>query len=98
MGKPLTPTLSPEYRGEGEMPGPDGLPYRGAGAESAPRIAGYDLARALAILGMVLVHFSLVMSFRRMNEGWLAHVIEFLDGRAAATFVVLAGVGLTLRS
>jgi uncharacterized membrane protein YeiB len=63
-----------------------------------PRIAGYDLARALAILGMVLVHFSLVMSFRRMNEGWLAHVIGFLDGRAAATFVVLAGVGLTLRS
>jgi uncharacterized membrane protein YeiB len=62
------------------------------------RIAGYDLARALAILGMVLVHFSLVMSFGRMREGWLAHVVEFLDGRAAATFVVLAGVGLTLRS
>ena len=80
------------------MPGPDVLPYRGVAAASAPRIAGYDLARALAILGMVLVHFSLVMSFARMKEGWLAHVIEFLDGRAAATFVVLAGVGLTLRS
>jgi uncharacterized membrane protein YeiB len=47
---------------------------------------------------MVLVHFSLVMSFERMDGGWLAHLIEFLDGRAAATFVVLAGVGLTLRS
>jgi uncharacterized membrane protein YeiB len=47
---------------------------------------------------MVLVHFSMVMSFEHMHDGWLAHVIEFLDGRAAATFVVLAGVGLTLRS
>jgi uncharacterized membrane protein YeiB len=47
---------------------------------------------------MVLVHFSLVMSFEHLSDGWLAHVVEFLDGRAAATFVVLAGVGLTLRS
>jgi uncharacterized membrane protein YeiB len=64
----------------------------------ADRITGYDLARALAILGMVLVHFTLVMSFERLHEDWLSHVVEFLDGRAAATFVVLAGVGLPLRS
>jgi uncharacterized membrane protein len=33
-------------------------------AATAPpeRITGYDLARALAILGMVLVHFTLVRS------------------------------------
>jgi uncharacterized membrane protein YeiB len=47
---------------------------------------------------MVLVHFVLVMSFARVGEGVLSQVVEFLDGRAAATFVVLAGVGLTLRS
>jgi uncharacterized membrane protein YeiB len=69
---------------------------RAAGA----RIVGYDLARALAILGMVLVHFTLVMSSDRTGggDGWLSRCVGFLDGRAAATFVVLAGVGLTLRS
>ena len=67
--------------------------------ESGARIVGYDLARALAILGMVLVHFTLVMSFERLGGGdWLSRCVGFLDGRAAATFVVLAGVGLTLRS
>jgi uncharacterized membrane protein YeiB len=65
---------------------------------ASDRIIGYDLARALAILGMVLVHFSLVMSFARLAESPLGRVVSALDGRAAATFVVLAGVGLTLRS
>ena len=77
-------------------------PVRAANAPSVPgpsdRIAGYDLARALAILGMVLVHFTLVMSFGRIGSDWLSRAVGFLDGRAAATFVVLAGVGLTLRS
>ena len=62
------------------------------------RIVGYDVARALAIFGMVLVHFVLVMSFDYVEEGWLGQIVGFLDGRAAATFVVLAGVGLTLRA
>jgi uncharacterized membrane protein YeiB len=52
----------------------------------------------VAILGMILVHFSLVMSFNRLGGDWLSAAVGFLDGRAAATFVVLAGVGLTLRS
>ena len=47
---------------------------------------------------MVLVHFSLVMSADHLEEGVLSRVIEFMDGRAAATFVALAGVGLTLRT
>jgi uncharacterized membrane protein YeiB len=61
---------------------------------------GYDVARSLAILGMVVVHFSLVLAadHSRSRPAWLAEVLGFLDGRAAATFVVLAGVGLTLMS
>lgn len=62
------------------------------------RIEGYDIARALAILGMVVVHFSLVMASDRSGPGWMVAILELLDGRAAATFVILAGVGLTLRS
>ena len=63
------------------------------------RIEGYDLARALAILGMVIVHFVLVMASERADEhGPMSWLVKFLDGRAAATFVVLAGVGITLRT
>ncbi len=65
---------------------------------SAPRILGYDLARSVAILGMVIVHFALVMASDLEQPPWLGVVVDHLDGRAAALFVVLAGVGLTLRS
>lgn len=62
------------------------------------RIVGYDLARALAILGMVIVHFALVLSRDDPYRGAVGKLVKLLDGRAAATFVVLAGVGLTLIS
>jgi uncharacterized protein len=67
-------------------------------AVPAERVLGYDIARALAILGMVVVHFSLVMAADHSGPAWLNEVLGFLDGRAAASFVVLAGVGLTLLS
>ena len=67
-------------------------------SRSAERVLGFDLARSLAILGMVVVHFSLVMATDRSGLPWLDEVLGFLDGRAAATFVVLAGIGLTLMS
>jgi uncharacterized protein len=70
-------------------------------ADTAPlvrRIDGFDVARALAILGMVVVHFSLVMASDRSGPAWMNVVLGFLDGRAAATFVVLAGIGITLMS
>jgi uncharacterized membrane protein YeiB len=63
---------------------------------AADRIVGFDVARALAIMGMVVVHFSLVMANDQSGPVLLQAVLGFLDGRAAATFVILAGVGLTL--
>lgn len=65
----------------------------------ADRILGYDFARAVAILGMVAVHFILVMAKDqgRSNEAGY-FVLDLLDGRAAALFVVLAGIGVTLRA
>lgn len=65
---------------------------------SKQRIEGYDLARALAVFGMVIVNFKTVMHTGADNDaGWLA-LFNLLDGRASAIFVVLAGVGISLLS
>lgn len=67
--------------------------------KSAPRrILGFDFARALAVFGMVLVNFKLVMGPSRNGPDWLVWLAGLLEGRAAATFVVLAGLGLSLMS
>lgn len=60
------------------------------------RISGFDLARSLAILGMVLVHFALVAATDHASPAALGLIVRLLDGRAAATFVVLSGIGMTL--
>jgi uncharacterized protein len=46
------------------------------------RVVGFDVARSFAILGMVVVHFSLVMAIDRSGPAWLTEVLGFLDGRA----------------
>jgi uncharacterized membrane protein YeiB len=58
------------------------------------RIAGIDLARALAIIGMIIVNFKVV--FGEVGSNWVKTFASVFDGKAAATFVVLAGVGLAL--
>jgi uncharacterized protein len=68
-------------------------------AAATQRITGFDVARALAILGMFVVHFALVLApLRDADKGWGGAILHKLDGRAAATFVILAGIGVTLRS
>jgi uncharacterized membrane protein YeiB len=59
-----------------------------------PRIIGIDVARALAIFGMILVNFKIV--FGDAGNEWIKSAAALLDGKAAATFVFLAGVGLAL--
>jgi len=58
------------------------------------RVAGFDLARALAIFGMVIVNFKVAMNSETGNPFlmWLAGLFE---GRASALFVILAGIGVT---
>ena len=66
---------------------------------SPTRIEGYDLARALAIFGMVVVNFKIVMTLGSETPPgpeWLRVLTGLIEGRAAALFVVLAGVGLSL--
>jgi uncharacterized protein len=59
------------------------------------RLAGLDLARYLAFVGMVIVNFKIAMGAEN-DGGWLSLLSGALEGRAAATFVVLAGIGLGL--
>ena len=62
------------------------------------RIVGYDLARALAVFGMVLVNYKIAMGAQQNGPVWLVDLAGLIDGRAAALFVVLAGVGISLLS
>ncbi len=62
------------------------------------RITGYDIARALAVLGMILVNFKVVLWNGFEGPGWLKNIVGIFEGRAAATFVVLAGIGISLLS
>ncbi len=60
------------------------------------RLLGLDLARALAFLGMVIVNFKVVMGASTHGPSWLVMLTGALEGRAAATFVMLAGIGISL--
>ncbi len=62
------------------------------------RIIGLDIARAFAIVGMVIVNFNVVMASSVSEPAWLKFFARSLEGRAAATFVVLAGIGASLGS
>ena len=64
---------------------------------SCDRLDGLDLARYLAFVGMVIVNFKVVMSDGSGNA-LLNQLTGALEGRAAATFVILAGIGLGLAS
>jgi uncharacterized membrane protein YeiB len=57
-----------------------------------------DAARALAILGMIIVNYRAMSAPDELGPQWLEFGVDRLEGKAAALFVVLAGVGLSLRA
>ena len=59
------------------------------------RLHGLDLARFFALFGMVVVNFK-VASGAVASGAILPAITSAFEGRAAATFVVLAGIGLGL--
>ena len=63
---------------------------------SSPCIAGYDLARAIAFLGMVFVNYKYLMEADQYGDPLLLWLTDWIDGRPAATFVILAGIGISL--
>jgi len=58
------------------------------------RILGFDFARGLAVMGMVLVNFKIVMVSD--SQGFVYKLLDVLSGKAAALFVILAGIGISL--
>ena len=65
---------------------------------SLARIDSYDIVRALAVLGMIVVNYHVIML--EFSTGYkhkfFMHIGEILTGRAAALFIMLAGIGITL--
>ncbi|TYA71952.1 DUF418 domain-containing protein [Seonamhaeicola marinus] len=60
------------------------------------RIQGYDVARALAVFIMIIVHFNLVLAKANNDESVLASILNLIQGKGAALFVVIAGAGISL--
>ncbi|MFJ7981499.1 DUF418 domain-containing protein [Lysinibacillus xylanilyticus] len=60
------------------------------------RIEGLDFARALAMFGMLIVNFKIIMGAVGNGPAWLIWFTGLFEGRASATFVTLAGIGVTL--
>ena len=56
------------------------------------RLQGIDIARFIAFLGMVLVNFRIATQVNATSD-LPSLIINGLEGRAAALFVILAGVG-----
>ena len=61
------------------------------------RITGFDFARSLALLGMIIVNFTVVMNPETGSTALLS-LTQLLQGRASALFVIIAGIGVTLSS
>lgn len=60
------------------------------------RIKGLDVARAFAILGMMLINYKIVFCGNDITFSKISGVISIFEGRAAAVFLVLSGIGLKL--
>lgn len=60
------------------------------------RVYGLDVARSLAILGMLVAHFGGEAAVLAGGDDWAVRVVRFVDGRAMPLFVVLSGAGITL--
>lgn len=58
------------------------------------RIIGLDFARGLAVWGMLLMNFKIVMTSD--TSGVLGTVTHFMEGHFGVMFVVLAGIGISL--
>lgn len=68
-------------------------------AESrAKRIQGYDLARGVAILAMVIIDFKSFFCVDTTFPEWLCALIDYMDRRAAVVLVMVAGAGMAIMS
>lgn len=74
-------------------------PTAPAGTPSRPgRIDGIDAARALAVLGMFVVHLGVESMALLSPEGYAWYVHDLVRGNSSALFAFLAGISLALMS
>ncbi len=59
------------------------------------RIIGFDLARAYAILGMFIVNVNTVFGSHKAETG-LGWFLNLFNGNSSTSFVILAGMGVSL--
>ena len=62
------------------------------------RIVGLDVARAVAVLGMIVVNFRGKVHPEVATFTKLAWILDRMEGKWAAVFVVLAGLGIGLQA
>jgi uncharacterized protein len=60
------------------------------------RIEGLDFARALALFGMFVVNYKVIVGAEGNGSEGLIWFTELFQGRASAVFVLLAGIGISL--
>lgn len=75
----------------GDLPDPGRSDVSGGSRGSGGRVVGLDVARSLAIIGMIAVNVG-----PRGAEGFLGWVYDVPLGRASLLFIVLAGVGMSI--
>ncbi|GMA30798.1 heparan-alpha-glucosaminide N-acetyltransferase domain-containing protein [Litorihabitans aurantiacus] len=83
----------------GSAPGPAGSPATSAlpgRVEPRRRLGGVDVARSIAVLGMLVAHLGTGHDAR--GGGWGEQWMWIFDGRSSALFATLAGVSLALLS
>lgn len=66
------------------------------GAPAAARLEGIDLARFIAFTGMMVVNFHIFIGNADTDPAWVTQAASLFSGRAAATFVFVAGIGTAL--
>lgn len=90
-----------------KIPGTGSLPLHGGRISvslsnrsdaSTARIESYDIVRAFAVLGMIVVNYNVILLefTSKYSHTFFTQLGDILTGRAAALFVMLAGIGITL--
>lgn len=83
----MTTTTAPRT----DVPPPENV--GGCAGVRPGRLAGVDVARAVALLGMVTVHFG---PSREVGDGVAAFVYHSFYGKASVLFALVAGIGVGL--
>ncbi|MET9872774.1 hypothetical protein ABZZ16_43075, partial [Streptomyces sp. NPDC006386] len=95
---PQTPTTQQGTPAPRENSPPPPLTSPGCAAPVSPgpsmgRLVGVDLARALAVFGMYVVHIGPPLSATSGVAGWIRYLA---DGHSSVLFATLAGFSLML--